>query len=29
MSILDISCGWGGLAIQIAKDTEAYVKGIT
>ena len=29
MSILDIGCGWGGLAIQIAKDTGAYVKGIT
>ena len=29
MSILDIGCGWGGLAIQIAKNTGAYVKGIT
>ena len=29
MSILDIGCGWGGLAIQIAKDTGANVKGIT
>ena len=29
MSILDIGCGWGGMAIQIAKDTGAAVKGIT
>tara|TARA_Y100000590_G_scaffold451233_1_gene592295 strand:- start:378 stop:1562 length:1185 start_codon:yes stop_codon:yes gene_type:complete len=29
MSILDIGCGWGGMAIQIAKDTGAKVKGIT
>ena len=29
MSVLDIGCGWGGLALQIAKDTGAKVKGIT
>ena len=29
MSILDIGCGWGGMALQIAKDTGAKVKGIT
>lgn len=29
MSILDIGCGWGGMAIQIAKKTGAKVKGIT
>ena len=29
MKVLDIGCGWGGLAIQIAKDTGASVKGIT
>ena len=29
MSVLDIGCGWGGMAIQIAKDTGASVKGIT
>ena len=29
MSVLDIGCGWGGMAIQIAKDTGAIVKGIT
>ena len=29
MSVLDIGCGWGGMAIQIAKDTGAKVKGIT
>jgi len=29
MSVLDIGCGWGGMAIQIAKDTGANVKGIT
>ena len=29
MSVLDIGCGWGGMAIQIAKDTGARVKGIT
>ena len=29
MSVLDIGCGWGGMALQIAKDTGAYVKGIT
>ena len=29
MKVLDIGCGWGGMAIQIAKDTGAYVKGIT
>ena len=29
MSVLDIGCGWGGMALQIAKDTGARVKGIT
>ena len=29
MRILDIGSGWGGMALQIAKDTGAYVKGIT
>ena len=29
MDVLDIGCGWGGLALQIAKDTGAKVKGIT
>ena len=29
MSVLDIGCGWGGMALQIAKDTGAQVKGIT
>jgi len=29
MNILDIGCGWGGLSLQIAKDTGANVKGIT
>ena len=29
MSVLDIGCGWGGLALQIAKETGANVKGIT
>lgn len=29
MSVLDIGCGWGGLSLQIAKDTGAKVKGIT
>ena len=29
MKILDIGCGWGGMALQIAKDTGAIVKGIT
>ena len=29
MKVLDIGCGWGGLALQIAKDTGAKVKGIT
>lgn len=29
MSVLDIGCGWGGLALQIAKDTGAKVKGLT
>ena len=29
MRVLDIGCGWGGMAIQIAKNTGAYVKGIT
>jgi len=29
MSVLDIGCGWGGLCIQIAKETGAKVKGIT
>ena len=29
MKVLDIGCGWGGMALQIAKDTGAYVKGIT
>ena len=28
-NVLDIGCGWGGLSLQIAKDTGAYVKGIT
>ena len=27
MKVLDIGCGWGGLALQIAKDTGAKVKG--
>ena len=29
MHVLDIGCGWGGLSLQIAKDTGAQVKGIT
>jgi len=29
MKVLDIGCGWGGTALQIAKNTGAYVKGIT
>ena len=29
MKVLDIGCGWGGLALQIAKETGSYVKGIT
>tara|TARA_Y100001970_G_scaffold283413_1_gene398531 strand:+ start:142 stop:1326 length:1185 start_codon:yes stop_codon:yes gene_type:complete len=29
MNVLDIGCGWGGMAIEIAKQTGANVKGIT
>ena len=29
MKVLDIGCGWGGTAIEIAKKTGAKVKGIT
>ncbi len=29
MKVLDIGCGWGGMAIEIAKSTGAKVKGIT
>lgn len=29
MKILDIGCGWGGLAIQIAKEMDVSIKGIT
>jgi len=29
MEVLDIGCGWGGMAIDIAKQTGAKVKGIT
>ncbi len=29
MDVLDIGCGWGGMAIEIAKSTGARVKGIT
>jgi len=29
LKVLDIGCGWGGMALQIAKDTGAHVKGIT
>lgn len=29
LSVLDIGCGWGGLAIDIARDTGAKVKGVT
>ncbi len=29
MKVLDIGCGWGGMAIEIAKTTGAKVKGIT
>ena len=29
LKILDIGCGWGGMALQIAKDTGSYVKGVT
>ena len=29
MNVLDIGCGWGGMAIEIAKSTGAKVKGIT
>ena len=28
-NVLVIGCGWGGMALQIAKDTGAKVKGIT
>ncbi len=29
MNVLDIGCGWGGMAIEISKQTGANVKGIT
>jgi len=29
MKVLDIGCGWGGMAIEIAKKTGATIKGIT
>jgi cyclopropane-fatty-acyl-phospholipid synthase len=29
LSVLDIGCGWGGLALDIARDTGAKVKGVT
>ena len=29
IKVLDVGCGWGGMAIQIAKNTGAKVKGIT
>jgi cyclopropane-fatty-acyl-phospholipid synthase len=29
MNVLDIGCGWGGMAIEIAKQTGAKVRGIT
>ena len=29
MNVLDIGCGWGGLALEVAKQTGAKVKGIT
>ncbi len=29
MRVLDIGCGWGGMALEIAKQTGAKVKGIT
>ena len=29
MNVLDIGCGWGGMALEIAKQTGAKVKGIT
>jgi len=29
MSVLDIGCGWGGMALEIARQTGAKVKGIT
>lgn len=29
LSVLDIGCGWGGLAVDIARDTGAIVKGVT
>ena len=29
MKVLDIGCGWGGLALHIARETGAKVKGIT
>ena len=29
MQVLDIGCGWGGMALEIAKQTGANVKGIT
>tara|TARA_B100000029_G_C17563342_1_gene954187 strand:- start:1051 stop:2235 length:1185 start_codon:yes stop_codon:yes gene_type:complete len=29
MTVLDIGCGWGGMAIEIAKKTGARIKGIT
>jgi cyclopropane-fatty-acyl-phospholipid synthase len=29
MTVLDIGCGWGGLALHIARETGAKVKGLT
>jgi cyclopropane-fatty-acyl-phospholipid synthase len=29
LSVLDVGCGWGGLALDIARDTGAKVKGVT
>lgn len=29
LSVLDIGCGWGGLALDIARDAGAKVKGVT
>ncbi|HTO42166.1 MAG TPA: cyclopropane-fatty-acyl-phospholipid synthase family protein [Rhizomicrobium sp.] len=29
VQVLDIGCGWGGLALDIARDTGARVKGVT
>jgi cyclopropane-fatty-acyl-phospholipid synthase len=29
MSVLDIGCGWGGMALTLARDYGAYVTGIT